>query len=488
MRCLVSFATLVLASLVLACRVPAQACYEVAGPKSTGTSQTPFGGTLAQVATLGNQRYQQLLLPTDIGGGSCPGNNTSATTTTGQTHGVDLYAYRIPPTAGQRTVLSIDLLTRSTITTANNLGISILLEESGLPGKSLDYGIMALTSKLGWHRAVLKAPVVIPANTAFYVYYTARDTMERPEATTGTTWPYFRRPLTGSTTWKGPFDDTKWAFRVNCAGVGWITSLAFKSATTGQRHFDTLRVQLSYLAGTAGTLSTDFDANLANPVTVLDVENHDWPVLYDTFRMIGLQRRFLYEPNKGPLVVDILVTGAHILGVSDGSSRTVDRERVFATGWKTTPPKLGTRQTSGALHMKLCYEEAAIDSYGRGCPGGSGKIPALTFQGVPSIGSAWQLVGSRLPSQAPYFLVLGASRMKTPLLLPGTASCLLYMPVDVLLTGKADDFGTFSSLFPVPDNPKLRGHSLYLQVFPWDAKANAFGASATQYLRLLMGR
>lgn len=487
MRYFASLAVPVFVASALASRVPAQVCYKVGGSTSTGTSQIPFGGTKAQTATLGNQRYQQLLLPTDIGGGGCPGNNTSATTNTGKTHGSDLYAYRIPPATGQRTVLSVDLLTRSTITTANNVGISIKLEESGLPGKTLDYGMMQLTGTRGWHRAVIRTPVVIPANTAFYVTYTSRDTMERPEAPSGTTWPYFRRALTSSASWQGPLNDTRWAFRVNCAGAGWITSLAFRSASTGQRHFDTVRVKLGYLSGSATKLSTDFDANLSNPVTVLDAENYDWPVLYDRFRMIGLQRRFFYDPGKGPLVVDIQVTGAYISGISNGASRTLDRERVFATGWKTTPPRLGTYDSKGALHMEVCYEMPAISWYGRGCPGSSSRVPSLSFLGVPKTGSAWQLFGSDLPSGASFFLVIGASRLKTPYLLPGTTSCLLYMPVDALLTSKADDFGRFSALLGVPNNPNLSGHSVYAQVFPIDLKANAFGTSATFYLRLLIG-
>jgi hypothetical protein len=277
---------------------------------------------------------------------------------------------------------------------------------------------------------------------------------------------------------------------------GNICELGFAPSGTGVRHFDSIRVRLGYFALTGTTLGTSFAANMKNAQTVLDAKNYDWPHTQDKFNPIGLQNGFAYIPQLGHLVIEITVTGAYFragytgsTGFRNASSSNPGgaRQRLYAFRW-TTEPTAGTRSSSAGVNVEICYRTAMANVFGLGCPGSNKTIPALSFTGTPKINGTFALnVTGGLPN-AKMFLVLGAKRLQTPLLLPGTASCNAYPSLDAVLLYTMSATGTFAKKYAVPNNSNLDCVKVYTQAFPWDAKANAFGTSASNYGRLRIGQ
>jgi hypothetical protein len=274
---------------------------------------------------------------------------------------------------------------------------------------------------------------------------------------------------------------------------GNVCELAFAPSSTAVRHFDTIRVRLGYFAGTGSTLGTNFAGNMRNAQTVLDAKNYDWPHTANTFNPIGLQGGFTYIPQLGHLVIEITVTGAHIPSGSGGfrnastSNPGGARQRLYKVGW-TVEPTTGTWGSTAGLNVEICYRTAMANIYGKGCIGSNSTVPALSFTGTPKINGTFALnVSGGLPN-AKMFLGLGLKRVQTPLLLSGTTSCNVYPSLDVVLLHTMTSTGTFAQKYAVPNNSSLDCAKVYTQAFPWDAKANAFGASASNYGRLRIGQ
>jgi hypothetical protein len=277
---------------------------------------------------------------------------------------------------------------------------------------------------------------------------------------------------------------------------GNVCELAFAPGGTGVRHFDSIRIRLGYFALTGSTLGTNFAANMKNARTVLDAKNYDWPHTADKFNPIGLQNGFAYIPQLGHLVIEITVTGAYIPSGTTGFRNATSsnpggaRQRLYNFRWGTPPvePTTGTWGSSAGVNVEICYRTAMANIYGLGCAGSNSTIPALSFTGTPKINGTFALnVSGGLPN-AKMFLVLGLKRVQTPLLLPGTTNCNAYPSLDVVLLHTMTSTGTFAQKYAVPNNSSLDCTKVYTQAFPWDAKANAFGASASNYGRLRIGQ
>ncbi len=269
--------------------------------------------------------------------------------------------------------------------------------------------------------------------------------------------------------------------------AGNICELEFMASGTGTRHFDTMRIRLGYFALTGATLGTTFSANLKNAQTVLDIKNFDWPHTRNQWNPIGLQNSFFYIPQFGHLVIEITVTGAHIGTSNGGPGFRVNntRQRIWNSGWYSEPTH-GTRVASNGLAVEVCYQTAMANVYGLGCPGSNNTIPALSFTGTPKQNGSFSLDVSGGQANANMFLVLGLQRVQTPLLLPGTTSCLAYPSLDIVLLQTMTSTGTFSQKFAIP-NSVPGCFKVWIQAFPWDKNANGFGTSATNYGRLRIG-
>jgi len=267
---------------------------------------------------------------------------------------------------------------------------------------------------------------------------------------------------------------------------GNICELGFAPSGTGVRHFDSIRIRLGYFAPTGTTLGTTFSANMKNSKTVLDAKNYEWPHTANKFNPIGLTEPFAYIPQLGHLVIEITVTGAYLRSGSAGF-RNQSVQRLYAFRW-TTEPTTGTRGATAGVNVEICYRTAMANVYGLGCPGSNNATPALAFTGTPKINSSFSLDVTGGLASANMFLVLGLTRVQTPLLLPGTTNCNLFPSLDVVLATKMTSGGTYSQKFAVPNNSSLDCFKVWTQAFPWDAKANAFGTSASNYGRLRIGQ
>jgi len=303
-------------------------------------------------------------------------------------------------------------------------------------------------------------------------------------------------PFGSTQSGKGTWGNQKYQILVLSSEVGNkpgnICELSFGPAGTGVRHFDSIRIRLGYFALTGTTLSTTFASNMKNAKTVLDAKNYDWPHTQDKFSPIGLQDAFAYTPQLGHLVIEITVTGAYMRPGYGGSQgfRNQSRQRLYNYRWGTPPvePTTGTRGSSSGVNVEICYQTAMANVYGLGCPGSNKTIPTLSFTGAPKINSSFSVDVAGAPNNANMFLVLGLKRVRTPLLLPGTTSCNAYPSLDVVLLEKMTSTGTYSRKFRVPNKSKLDCFKVWTQAFPWDAKVNAWGTSATNYGRLRIGQ
>jgi len=303
-------------------------------------------------------------------------------------------------------------------------------------------------------------------------------------------------PFGSTQSGKGTWGNQKYQILVLSSEVGNkpgnICELSFGPAGTGVRHFDSIRIRLGYFALTGTTLSTTFASNLKNAKTVLDAKNYDWPHTINIFNPIGLTEPFAYIPQLGHLVIEITVTGAYMRPGYTGSQgfRNQSRQRLYNYRWGTPPvePTTGTRSTSAGVNVEICYRTAMANVYGLGCAGSNNTTPALAFTGTPKINSSFSLDVTGGLASANMFLVLGLTRVQTPLLLPGTTNCNLFPSLDVVLATKMTSGGTYSQKFAVPNNSSLDCFKVWTQAFPWDAKANAFGTSASNYGRLRIGQ
>ena len=123
----------------------------------------------------------------------------------------------------------------------------------------------------------------------------------------------------------------------------------------------------------------------------------------------------------------------------------------------------------------LCGQQASVASYGTPCPPGTA---VLTTQGLPRLGATFKVTGvSALQGCTlracfcecclcnscfgPSFLILGATRVQRPLLLPGIggSGCPLLASPHLVLP--PDSFSEVS--FTIPNFPALAGVPFYLQ-------------------------
>jgi len=300
-----------------------------------------------------------------------------------------------------------------------------------------------------------------------------------------------------STTWSNQKYQTIMASTLFGTKTGLICSLGFANCGTGYQQFSTIDVKLDYYPGTGSTLTTTFSNNISSKaVTVLSAKNYVWHTKQDQWVHIGLQKPFLYIPQLGDLVVEITVTGA--TGTAGafhrgGSANLANVQRMYATGgsWvNNQPPATGSFSASAGLKMAVGFDAWALDTYGVGCPGSNSQTPALTLTGSSAIGQSVTLGLTGAPASAGMFLVIGLTAPPTPVDMAafGAPSCSLYPSLDVIVPTAANSSGVFSQQFPVGSSSSLICSKAYVQFFPHDKSANTFGASSSNYGRVLIGR
>ncbi|MHC4812764.1 MAG: hypothetical protein ACYTKC_10055 [Planctomycetota bacterium] len=280
--------------------------------------------------------------------------------------------------------------------------------------------------------------------------------------------------------------------------VGAICSLGFAACATGIKKFQTIEIKMDYFQGTGSTLTTTFSNNISSKaVTVLSAKNYVFHTTQGQWSHVGLQRPFLYVPNLGHLVVQVTVTGAEGSGYNfrTGNSATsggfVPRLYAFGGTWVGgVPPAKGTLNTQSGLKMEIGFDAASLDTFGVGCPGSNTLTPALTLSGSSALGKSLTVsLANALPNAGVFFVVgLGVTATPTDMAPFGAPNCSIFTSLDLILPTTANASGALSSQFTVPNVSTLVCTKIYVQFFPHDKQANAFGASSSNYGRVLVGR
>ncbi|MFQ5503876.1 MAG: hypothetical protein ACE5F1_03655 [Planctomycetota bacterium] len=270
---------------------------------------------------------------------------------------------------------------------------------------------------------------------------------------------------------------------------GLICEIAFAPCGTGLRDFKSIEIVMDYFQGTGSTLSTTFANNISTQAkTVLKSSDYVWHVTRNQWNRIGLQKSFLYIPQRGHLVIQILVTeaGGQISG--GGFHRTNNQQRVYAFGWSGSPPPSGGTDRA-ALKIEVCYDAADLGLFGQSCPGSNNLTPALALTGSAKLGNTVTVGLSGAPANGPVVFILGAnSSAPYPITLVGSGptACRLYESPDILVVHVANASGNATQLLPVGRTVPLCLR-LYTQWAAIDATANSLGVTLTNYGRILTG-
>ncbi len=135
-----------------------------------------------------------------------------------------------------------------------------------------------------------------------------------------------------------------------------------------------------------------------------------------------------------------------------------------------------------------------VQPYGMGCPGSNSLWPlAWSHGGAPAPGnSKFQARISRgLPSSTALFLLgysktnfAGLGKLPFPLDFLGMKGCFLNTNIIMGSAAALDTTGQGSAPLPIPNNPALRGASLFGQFLVVDPKANPGGLTSTDGLQV----
>ncbi len=256
---------------------------------------------------------------------------------------------------------------------------------------------------------------------------------------------------------------------------GLVTGLAFAPCGTGVRQFSSLTIKMGHC--NLGTLGTTFAANFTSPpVTVLDVQNFEWPNVANTWNKLPLQQPFLFVPPLGDLVVEITAIGVGMPTGTTGMHRDT-RQRVYAVGWTGVPPLSGTSGLAAAK-MEVCIGTAGTAVFGSGCLGTNNLAPSLSYSGSSRIGQILNVDLASAKPTTPYFTLLGTtigSPYPLPLDAVGMPGCKLYSSILVSFAGVTNASGASTAPYPIPNDPTLTGLMLFHQCGVVDVGANALG-------------
>ena len=243
----------------------------------------------------------------------------------------------------------------------------------------------------------------------------------------------------------------------------------------------TCTIDLSTGSG-AGSLSPIFDRNHGGDR--LRVFDGKFSVPYtetsgnpnDFACTVKLDRPFLWDPSRGPLIVDVraLDVSGNLVTRFDGSHRAglrriADRNDADATRATIGPDDFGLDLSIGGAGCN-----ALAETYGAACAGSNG-LPINTSVGLPRIPNAefeYRLV--RGPHDSPAALVLGSSPSALDLSGAGATGCSLYSPGNfAIVPVRTNARGRAWVPSPIPNDPTLAGGRVFASWVCFDAGANA---------------
>ncbi len=137
-------------------------------------------------------------------------------------------------------------------------------------------------------------------------------------------------------------------------------------------------------------------------------------------------------------------------------------------------------------------QEAAVATFGSGCPGSRGTPNLLAT--LPHLGQSVSFIATGLPASQTGFLVLGGSNTTwsgAPLpasLAPlGAPNCSLLVAFETLFSVSTTPVGTNVTVLPVPIDPGLLGGRAFLQMFVADPGTNTLGVVGSNGIALTVG-
>ncbi|MDP6928884.1 MAG: hypothetical protein QF412_04200 [Planctomycetota bacterium] len=264
-----------------------------------------------------------------------------------------------------------------------------------------------------------------------------------------------------------------------------ITDLAFAPCNTGTHSSATLVIRMAHHKG---ALTSNFATNLGNAaVTVLNKKNHSWAMTASAWSKVGLTGFFSYDPAKGDLLLDILVTG-NSTTASHAGGRPDSRQRLYAYNWVGVPPPAGTIGNTAALKMRVCTgtPNGSFTDYGNGC--GRGPL-TIVGSGTPNLTKKFGLNLTNGRASSGGFILVGAVQQSQSLAPIGMPGCTLYL-TPVFSSGVAlDAKGVSASLsFGVPNNPYFIGKTIYGQGANIDSGSNVLNLTVSQGTTITFGK
>ena len=270
-----------------------------------------------------------------------------------------------------------------------------------------------------------------------------------------------------------------------------ISEISFAASGTGIRRHDSLRIRMDHFLGT--TLSLTFAQNLTNPITVLDVREHKWHNIADTWNRVGMQRPFLFN-GRDNVLIEIESMG--VTGLTSGMRRDSVRYRITASWTGSVPPPAAASSGSLAAHkIQLCSGLADTWRFGEGCPGSNLQVPNLAYLGTGRIGTVFTAQLSGAAPLVPALLLVGFNNATFASLVPlpfdltglGAPGCPLYVDFTAVQGTVTDPAGLGQVPTAVPNTPALINLRVYQQFMPLDQAANALGLTTSNYGRVLLG-
>jgi len=148
--------------------------------------------------------------------------------------------------------------------------------------------------------------------------------------------------------------------------------------------------------------------------------------------------------------------------------------------------------THGRGMWTTTIHEPSVSDIGAGCAGTNGT-PSLAATD-PRIGLSVTITANNLVPNQPVWLGQGQSSsswfgnlLPADLTAFGAPGCFLRIRPDIVRDGFSDGWGNFSGELPIAANTSLLGRIFYLQLFPGDLAANAFGRTASNALQMVIG-
>jgi len=256
-----------------------------------------------------------------------------------------------------------------------------------------------------------------------------------------------------------------------------FTEFAFAPTASGTFSVKDFQLRMAHASSTV--LTSIFATNLGpSPVAMIDVQNgnYTFQATANQWTPLGVQTPFDYDGQRA-LVIEIRYRGFGTMNQGTASLRgyvsSANSNRVWANGSYPSPgpadpyasPYGWTPYTSGAIRVRLTYEETVITLSGTSGPGGTVDLNLLSpvdagrfYQAASSLGTGPIPLGNR---------VLNLSADDLLVITVGG-----YLPtVFVNYVGKLDAGGKGKAQINIPNDARLKGVRIHSAFITYDAAA-----------------